>query len=227
VIPTEAEIMSRLYDAPHRALQESQGTRALADRIELVACKTEFGDEEKGYIDSREMFFLTTIDARGRPTVSYKGGAPGFVRVVDPVTLVFPSYDGNGMYLSMGNLSVNPQVGLLFIAFDRPHRLRMQGTASLSAADALMAEYPEAEFIVRVRLTEFWVNCPRYIHRFEKQQTSRYVPQPGCTTPLAEWKRVDRMQDVLSRQDAQRAQQQGLISEEEWIAKVKAGDPTA
>jgi hypothetical protein len=103
----------------------------------------------------------------------------------------------------------------------------MQGTASLSAADALMAEYPEAEFIVRVRLTEFWVNCPRYIHRFEKQQTSRYVPQPGCTTPLAEWKRVDRMQDVLSRQDAQRAQQQGLISEEEWIAKVKAGDPTA
>jgi predicted pyridoxine 5'-phosphate oxidase superfamily flavin-nucleotide-binding protein len=223
----EADTMSRLYDVPHRALQDSQGTRALADRIESRACKTEFGDGEKGFIESRDLFFLTTIDMRGRPTVSYKGGAPGFVRVVDPVTLVFPSYDGNGMYLSLGNLSANPQVGLLFIAFDRPHRMRMQGTASLSRGDALMAEYPEAEFIVRVRLAELWVNCPRYVHRYEKQQTSRYVPQPGGATPLAEWKRVDQMQDVLSPQDAERARQQGLISEEDWIAKVRAGDPTA
>jgi hypothetical protein len=160
--------MSRLYDAPHRALQDSQGTRALADRIESRASKTEIGPGEKGFIESRDMFFLTSIDSRGRPTVSYKGGAPGFVRVVDPVTLAFPSYDGNGMYLSLGNLSANPQVGLLFIAFDRPHRLRMQGTASLSRIDSLMAEYPEAEFVVRVRLSELWVNCPRYVHRYEK-----------------------------------------------------------
>jgi uncharacterized protein len=219
--------MSRLYDSPHRALQDSQGTRALADRIESRACKCEIGPGEKGFIESRDMFFLTSIDTRGRPTVSYKGGAPGFVRVVDPVTLAFPSYDGNGMYLSLGNLSANPQVGLLFIAFDRPHRLRMQGTASLSRADPLMTEYPEAEFVVRVRLSELWVNCPRYVHRYEKQQTSRYVPQEGCTTPLAEWKRVDQMQDVLRPLEAVRAQQQGLISEEEWIAKVVAGDPTA
>jgi len=219
--------MSRLYDSPHRALQDSQGTRALADRLESRASKTEFGAEEKGYIESRDMFFLTTIDTRGRPTVSYKGGAPGFARIVDPVTLAFPSYDGNGMYLSLGNLSANPQVGLLFIAFDRPHRLRMQGTASLSREDALMAEYPEAEYIVRVRLAELWVNCPRYVHRYEKQQTSRYVPQAGCTTPLAEWKRVEEVHDVLPPRDAERAQQQGLIREEDWIARVKAGDPTA
>lgn len=219
--------MSRLYDSPHRALQDSQGTRALADRLESRASKTEFGAEEKGYIESRDMFFLTTIDTRGRPTVSYKGGAPGFVRIVDPVTLAFPSYDGNGMYLSLGNLSANPQVGLLFIAFDRPHRLRMQGTASLSREDVLMAEYPEAEYIVRVRLAELWVNCPRYVHRYEKQQTSRYVPQAGCTTPLAEWKRVEEVHDVLPPRDAERAQQQGLIREEDWIARVKAGDPTA
>jgi len=219
--------MSRLYDSPHRALQDSQGTRALADRLESRASKTEFGAEEKGYIESMDMFFLTTIDTRGRPTVSYKGGAPGFVRIVDPVTLAFPSYDGNGMYLSLGNLSANPQVGLLFIAFDRPHRLRMQGTASLSREDVLMAEYPEAEYIVRVRLAELWVNCPRYVHRYEKQQTSRYVPQAGCTTPLAEWKRVEEVHDVLPPRDAERAQQQGLIREEDWIARVKAGDPTA
>lgn len=219
--------MSRLYDAPHRALQNIQGTRALADRIESRACKTEFGVDEKGFIESRDLFFLTTIDTRGRPTVSYKGGASGFVRVLDPITLAFPSYDGNGMYLSLGNLSANPQVGLLFIAFDRPHRLRMQGTASLSQSDVLMAEYPEAEFVVRVQLSEFWVNCPRYIHRYEKQQTSRYVPRAQFQTPLAEWKRVDQMQDVLRPQDAERAQHQGLISEQEWIAKVISGDPTA
>ena len=66
------------------------------------------------------MFFLATADEHGMPQCSYKGGDPGFVRVVDEHTLAFPSYDGNGMYLSLGNLLVNPQVGILFIDFAQP-----------------------------------------------------------------------------------------------------------
>ncbi len=83
------------------------------------------------------MFFLATADREGRPQCSYKGGEPGFVRVLDQHTVAFPNYDGNGMYLSMGNLSVNPQVGMLFIDFvsERPSRLRLNGLAHIDEDD--------------------------------------------------------------------------------------------
>ena len=220
--------MSRLYGQQHRELQDAFGTRKLADRIEQIACRTEFDEESTAFIESMDMFFLATVDHNGRPTVSYKGGDPGFVKILDSTTLVFPSYDGNGMFLSMGNLALQKQVGMLFISFERPHRLRVQGTATISREDpALQQYYKEADLIVRVKLSEMWQNCPRYVHRYQKVQASRYVPREAKETPLAEWKRVDAVQDVLSPRDATRAQALGTIGAEEWINKVKSGDPTA
>lgn len=219
--------MSRLYGARHRALQDEFGTRSLADRIEQIACRTEFDEAAKDFIEARDMFFFATVDHQGRPTVSYKGGDPGFVQVIDSTTLVFPSYDGNGMFLSMGNVAQHTQVGMLFISFERPHRLRVQGTANISRDDPMMSHYKEADFIVRVQLSELWQNCPRYIHRYQKVTPSRYVPRTACETPLAEWKRMDLIQDVLPARDAMRAQAAGTIGIEEWSDKVKSGDPTA
>ena len=219
--------MSRLYGDQHRALQDEFGTRKMADRIEQLASKTEFDEESKGFIEAMDMFFLSTVDHLGRPTVSYKGGDPGFVKIVDSTTLVFSSDDGNGMFLSMGNASRNSHVGMLFISFERPHRIRVQGTPSISRNDPLMADYKEADFIVRVKLSELWQNCPRYIHRYQKVNPSRYVPREHCETPLAEWKHVDLVQDVLVPRDAARAQAAGTIGIEEWINKIKTGDPTA
>ena len=219
--------MSRLYGEPHRALQDAFGTRNLADRVEQLACQTEFDEDTKAFIEARDMFFLATVDHQGRPTVSYKGGDPGFVKVVDRTTLVFPSYDGNGMFLSMGNIAHSQQVGLLFISFERPHRIRVQGTASLLREDRLRAHYKEADLIVRVQLSELWQNCPRYVHRYQKGTPSRYVPREACETPLAEWKRMDLIQDVLPARDAAKAQALGTLSATEWMDKVKSGDPTA
>ena len=219
--------MSRLYGAQHRALQDAFGTRNLADRIEQLACKTAFDEASKGFIEALDMFFLATVDHQGRPTVSYKGGDPGFVQVVDSTTLVFPSYDGNGMFLSMGNVAQYTQVGMLFISFERPHRLRLQGTASIARDDPMMSHYKEADFLVRVQLSALWQNCPRYIHRYQKVHPSRYVPREACETPLAEWKRIDLMQDVLPARDAAKVQAAGTIGIEEGIDKVQAGDPTA
>lgn len=219
--------MSRLFGDQHRALQDEFDTRNMADRIEQVACKTEFDEETKGFIESMDMFFLATVDHQGRPTVSYKGGDPGFVKIVDNTTLVFPSYDGNGMFLSMGNIARSRQVGMLFISFERPHRIRVQGTAEISREDPMMSHYKEADLLVRVRLSELWQNCPRYIHRYQKVQPSRYVPRPECETPLAEWKRIDMVQDALPARDAAKAQAAGTIGIEEWIEKVKSGDPSA
>lgn len=219
--------MSRLYGEQHRTLQDEFATRKMADRIEELACATEFDDESKGFIEHMDMFFLSTVDHNGRPTVSYKGGDMGFVKIIDSKTLAFPSYDGNGMFFSMGNISTNPQVGLLFISFETPHRIRVQGTATISRDDPLIQEYKEADFIVRVTLSELWQNCPRYIHQRTKVRDSRYVPREDCETPIAEWKRLDLLQDVLPADDLQKVEKLGTIQIEEWIEKIKSGDATA
>jgi hypothetical protein len=200
----------------------------MADRVEQVALKTEIGPDEKAFIESRDFFFLTTVDGEGRPTVSYKGGAPGVVRVVDDTHIMFPSYDGNGMYLSMGNIVAHPQVGFLFIDFERPFRLRAQGIAEVTDDPDCLAVFDEAELVVRVKLTEIWMNCPRYIHRYQRVKSSRYVPAAGIETPVCEWKRTDAMQDVLRPNElAQVAKSGGTIPIEEWIGRVVTGDENA
>jgi predicted pyridoxine 5'-phosphate oxidase superfamily flavin-nucleotide-binding protein len=153
-----------------------------------------------------DMFFLATADAEGRPQCSYKGGEPGFVRVLDATTIAFPNYDGNGMYLSMGNLAVNPHVGLLFIDFtaQRPSRLRLNGEASIDERDPLVDAYPGAQFVVRVRATQVFPNCPRYIHRMALVERSRFVPDAGGQQPVPDWKRTDWACDVLPADDPAR-----------------------
>jgi uncharacterized protein len=216
--------MSRLFQDNHRALQDQFDTRRIADRIELIAAKTELDEQAAGFIASRDMFFLSTLNAAGQPTVSYKGGEPGFVRVLDAKTLVFPSYDGNGMFLSMGNIALTSLVGLLFIDFETPHRIRVQGQATVSATDPLLAEYKDAELIVRVAVTDTWVNCPRYIHTYTKTGQSRYAPTAACETPMAEWKRIDMIQDALPAKDVGQAEKAGgLITIEEWMGNVAQG----
>ena len=168
--------MSRLYGPVHRALQDRFDTRQLADNVEARLVRTEIPPEHKAFIESRDMFFLSTIDPAGRPTVSYKGGDPGFVRVLDGRTVAFPCYDGNGMFYSMGNLIGNVQVGMLFINFEKPHRVRLQGIASVDAHDPLLSEYAEAQLVVRIAIGEMWINCPRYIHRMQRLEPSPYVP---------------------------------------------------
>jgi hypothetical protein len=219
--------MSRLYGEQHRTFQAEFGTTKLADRVEDIACKTEFDDETKGFIEHLDMFFLSSIDHQGRPTVSYKGGDAGFVKVVDANTLMFPSYDGNGMFFSIGNISTNPQVGLLFISFETPHRIRVQGSASLSRDPQLLSQYKEAEFVVLVKLSELWQNCPRYIHQMEKVRESRYVPREMCETPVAEWKRIDLMQDVILEKDKEKVDTVGTIDIDSWVEKIKTAHPEA
>lgn len=219
--------MSRLYGDIHRTLQMAFDTRSLADRIEEIAVKPEIDEAGKAFIESRDMFFLTTIDDRGRPTVSYKGGAPGFIRVLDSHTLVFPSYDGNGMYLSMGNISANPEVGMLFIDFEKPFRLRAQGRAELIVGGSELAHFKDAEMVVKVVIHETWMNCPRYVHRYKKLESSRYAPEADKETPFCEWKRIDALQDVLRPSERSTAEKLGTTTVDDWMGKVMTGDKGA
>ena len=187
-----------------RSLQDRFDTRGLADRIDDLLVGDTISEADRAFIEARDMFFLATADAEGRPTCSYTGGDPGFVRVLDPHTLAFPSYDGNGMYLSAGNILVNPAVGMLFLDLERGHRMRLDGTASIDPADPLLDEHPEAQLVVRVTASAVYPNCPRYVHRYELVRRSRFVPRSECLTPVPEWKRSDWARDVLPGDDPAR-----------------------
>jgi predicted pyridoxine 5'-phosphate oxidase superfamily flavin-nucleotide-binding protein len=185
------------YHAGMRQVQDRFQTRALADRLDERLGRTAFTAEDQAFIESRNMFFLATADAAGQPDCSYKGGLPGFVRVTAASELAFPSYDGNGMFRSLGNLRSNPRVGLLFLDFEKPRRLRVNGAASFSDADPLMAEFVEAQVIVRVRAERIFPNCPRYLHRMQLLELSAYAPRAGCTPPIPAWKKMPQFNEVL------------------------------
>ena len=210
--------MSSAYHEGSRSLQDRFDTRRLADRLEeRLLSRPCIDDEDRAFIARMDMFFLATADAHGRPQCSYKGGDPGFVRVLDERTVAFPNYDGNGMYLSIGNVIENPHVGMLFIDFisERPSRLRLNGQASIDERDELVDEYPGAQFIVRVHATQIFPNCPRYIHRMALVDRSRFVPRPDVQTPIPSWKQSTWACDVLPSGDPARTDAHGASRTEE------------
>ncbi len=190
-----------VYHEGMRSLQDSRDTRAIADRLQQVTLRSAFTSEDRAFIEGRSMFFVATADADGHPDCSYKGGMPGFVRVIDERTLAFPDYDGNGMYRSWGNVVANPAVGLLFLDFENPKRLRVNGTAQISADDPLLAEFPGAVFIVRVTASKIFPNCPRYIHKLQMTEYSTYAPRPDYSPPVPAWRSFDVFRDALPERD--------------------------
>lgn len=185
------------YSIGSRTLQDRFDTRRLADRLADVKVHDRFTPDDRTFIESQDMFFLATVDAEGQPTCSYKGGLPGFVSVIDDRTLAFPNYDGNGMYLSAGNIAQTANVGLLFVDFERQRRMRVDGVAELVSDHPLLARYAEAQFMVVMQPRHIYPNCPRYIHRYHLVERSAFVPRPDVTTPVPDWKRSSWAADVL------------------------------
>lgn len=189
------------YHEGMRRLQDIRETRPIADRLQEVTMRAAFTAEDRAFITSRSMMFVATADAQGHPECSYKGGLPGFVQVLDDRTLAFPDYDGNGMYRSWGNVLVNPAVGLLFLDFEAPRRLRVNGSAQVAADDPLIAAFPGAVFIVRVTASMIFPNCPRYLHKMQLVEYSAYAPRPDYVPPVPAWKTFDSFRDALPARD--------------------------
>jgi predicted pyridoxine 5'-phosphate oxidase superfamily flavin-nucleotide-binding protein len=189
------------YHEGMRQLQDRFDTRRLADRLQEKLGRTRFTFEDRTFIESRPFFFLATADGEGQPDCSYKGGDPGFVRVTADDELAFPSYDGNGMFRSLGNVLVQPAVALLFIDFERLNRLRVLGRASITDDDPLLRDFAGAQLVVRVRAERIFPNCPRYIHRMTIAESSPYVPRVDYTPPIPKWKTFESFRDVLPRGD--------------------------
>jgi predicted pyridoxine 5'-phosphate oxidase superfamily flavin-nucleotide-binding protein len=187
-----------MYHQGNRDLQDQFGSRALADRLEEKLRHERFTDGDAAFIAAQSFFFLATADADGRPDCSFKGGPPGFARVVAPDLLVFPDYDGNGMFKSLGNLKVNPHVGLLFIAMgERQGRVRVNGLAEVTADDPLLAGMPGGQLLVKVTPTDIFPNCPRYIPRMEMVEPSAYAPKAGEEPIEPKWKAFPDFAEVV------------------------------
>jgi len=196
-----------MYHEGMRQLQDVRETRPIADRLREVTVRAALTDEDRAFIERSAMFFIATADSQGRPDCSYKGGLPGFVRVVDECTLAIPDYDGNGMYRTWGNVLANPRVGLLFSDFENPKRLRINGTAIVREDDPLRESCPGAVFIVRVTAELIFPNCPRYLHKMQVVEHSAYAPRPGYVPPVPAWKTFEVFRDALPIRDREEDKQ--------------------
>lgn len=193
--------MTEVYQDGQRGLQDRFDTRRLADRLEERIFHGTFSDSDREFIERQSMFFLATVDGEGRPNCSFKGGTPGFVRIVEDDTLAFPSYDGNGMFLSMGNVTQTGAVGMLFIDFEGQSRMRVNGEATIDFEDPLIDSFPEAQLVVRVRAREIFFNCPRYIPQMSLVEPSVFAPTGAELAPIPAWKRSEAMKDTLPADD--------------------------
>jgi uncharacterized protein len=157
----------RPHNEPHPGeveMQTRSGTRLVGRRL-IAHIRGELGKGFKEFIEAQRMFFLATSDDEERLDCNYRGGSPGFVKVMDGKTLLFPDYNGNGSYMSLGNLRVNPNVGLLFIDFDAQRRLRVNGRAEIIEDPEVVSRFEGAERVVKVTVEQVFPNCSRYIHR--------------------------------------------------------------
>lgn len=213
------------YTDAQRDCQDQFESRPLADALEGAIVTDSLDERQQAFISSRDFFFLSTVNSAGEPTVSHKGGDVGTVRVLNERTLAFPLYDGNGMYLSLGNINDTAHIGLLFMDFETPNRLRVQARASCDPRDALLAEFPGAQAVVRAQIDSVFVNCARYIHKHQRIARSPYVPAADGTAPQPKWKRIDGMQAVLPAADQERtAAAGGTISEQEYGEALLRGE---
>jgi predicted pyridoxine 5'-phosphate oxidase superfamily flavin-nucleotide-binding protein len=186
-----------VYHQGQRELQDWAGSRALADRLDETLRRERFNDADKAFVEESPFFFLATADAEGRPDCSFKGGLPGFVRIAAPDCLEFPDYDGNGMFRSLGNIQVNPHVGLLFMRIgEKPGRLRINGVAQIVTDEAALEGLPGAQMLVRVTPTDIFPNCPRYIPQLQLIEPSVYAPRLDTAPVEPAWKSFDAFKDV-------------------------------
>ena len=197
----EAHVTIARYHDGQRRLQDIFDSRRIADRLDQVTYSTQLGEGQRAWIEASEMFFLATVGPGGHPDCSFKGGRPGFVRVLSPVELAWPDYDGNGQFRSLGNLLANPHAGLLFIDWTRPARLRVNGLAKIAQDDPLRASWEGAQQVVRLAIEQVFPNCPRYLPRMHVVESSPYAPAAGHKPPRPGWKDDPRFRDALPGKD--------------------------
>ena len=168
-----------------KGIQDRFGCGKLAEKMVQHVFYKEFTDKDRAFISNAMFFFLATTDTKGQPQCSYKGGGKGFVKITGASELVFPFYEGNGMYLSAGNIAAMGKIGLLFVDFEGQTRLRVNGVATIDDNHAMNNDVEAAQLVVRVAVSNIHPNCSRNVHKMEMVETSSYTPKSDAENVVA------------------------------------------
>jgi predicted pyridoxine 5'-phosphate oxidase superfamily flavin-nucleotide-binding protein len=175
-----------------KAIQTAKGSRQSYARMEQRhGWQTTVTPELEEFIAGLDMFYLGTANAAGQPYIQYRGGSPGFLKVVDEHTLGFADFGGNRQYITLGNLSENPHAFLFLMDYANSQRIKVWGTARVvdgdSESDAAEyakletklrdPEYPgHVERVILFTVTAWDVNCQQHIHpRFSQRQIAPLI----------------------------------------------------
>lgn len=165
-----------------KAVQTRKGSRrAYAQQEDAGSWETEITDALHGFIAEQTSLFLATASAQGQPYMQHRGGPPGFLRVIDSLTLGFVDFSGNRQYISTGNLAENPKAQLFLIDYAQRRRIKIWGTARVIEGDAdLVARLMPAgykarpEQVILFTVMAWDANCPQHIpQRFDAVDVAR------------------------------------------------------
>jgi len=170
-------------DGEHE-FQENWNTRPRANAFYRNQVLGYLNSLMQAFVSKQEMMFVGTADKHGEADTSFRAGLPGFVRVLDEKTLAYPEYRGNGVMSSLGNISENPHVGLLFLDFTEAKiGLHVNGRARIVANDEFLRDAAAsepvredkppatgrgAELWVVVTVVEAYIHCSKHIPRLQK-----------------------------------------------------------
>ena len=152
--------------------QSRYGTRKAYERMEQSGDRYRLSAREALFIQSRDSFYMASIGENGWPYVQFRGGEPGFLKVIDDITLGYTDFRGNGQYITTGNIEANRKVSLILMDYPNQQRLKIWAEASIIEADEDPAlreqlEIPDyngqIERLVTLKVEAFDWNCPRHI----------------------------------------------------------------
>jgi predicted pyridoxine 5'-phosphate oxidase superfamily flavin-nucleotide-binding protein len=167
-----------------KAIQEQNGSRKSYARMERgEGWQTTVTPELAEFLADRDMFYLGTANAEGQPYIQYRGGSPGFLKVIDERTLGFADFGGNRQYVTLGNLSENPKAFIFLMDYANSQRVKLWGTARVINNDPGLLEtlrdpdYPGKVERAILFTVEAWdINCPQHIHkRFSQRQIAPVI----------------------------------------------------
>lgn len=169
-----------------KAIQSAKGSRSNYERMELGGgWETAVTPELESFLADLDMFYLGTANAEGQPYIQYRGGSPGFLKVVDKKTLGFADFGGNRQYITLGNVAENPKAFLFLMDYARSRRVKLWGTIRVVEDDSELLEklrdrsYPgKVERAILFQIDAWDVNCPQHIHkRITQKQIAPVVEQ--------------------------------------------------
>lgn len=169
-----------------KAIQSDKGSRTSYSRMEKGGSwETTVTPELEAFLSDLDMFYLGTANAEGQPYIQYRGGSPGFLKVVDEKTLGFSDFGGNRQYITLGNLSENSKAFIFLMDYAHSQRIKLWGNARLvDDAPTLLEKLRDPDYPGKVERAilfeiEAWdVNCPQHIHkRFSQRQVAPVIEQ--------------------------------------------------